>query len=96
MTIARFYRMEATEGKSAELAGALEALAVALQEIPGFEQAELLRDQDHPTRLVFVEKWASVQAHKDGSPLLPKELMAPLKTLLAGLPEGAYMDYLIA
>jgi quinol monooxygenase YgiN len=94
--IARFYRLEAAEDKAEELVRALEALAMGLRKIPGFEKAELLRDQDQSGRLIFIEKWASVQAHKDGAALLPKELMAPLKTLLAGPPEAAYLEYLIA
>lgn len=93
MTIARHYRMDAAEGKAEALLSALTALAAALKAIPGFEGADLLRDVDQPNRFVFIEKWTSVQAHKDGGALLPKEALAPLMAALAGRPEAAYLEY---
>lgn len=94
MTIARHYVMHAAEGKAAELPSAFTALVGALVGIPGFEGADLLRDVDEPARFIFIEKWSSVEAHKEGGSLLPKEAIAPLMASLAGRPEGAYLTYL--
>ena len=94
MTVARHYRMTAAEGKGDELAAALRALAEALKPIAGYQGCDLMRDADQADRFVFVEKWASVEAHKAGGPHLPKEVLGRLMGLLAGPPEGAYLDCL--
>jgi quinol monooxygenase YgiN len=93
MTIARLYRMTAGEGQAGALLQALTALAAAVGAIPDCEGAEILQDRDQPERFVFIEKWASVAAHKAGGALLPKEAMAPVMAALAGRPEGSYLDY---
>ena len=94
MTVARHYVMQAAEGKATALRSALTQLVGALVNIPGFEGADLLMDVDEPDRFIFIEKWSSVEAHKGGSSLLPKEAVAPLMASLAGKPEGAYLNYL--
>ena len=93
MTIARHYRMDAAEGKAAALLAALQALAAALQRADGFEGADLLRDIDRPDRFVFIEKWASVDAHKAAGPHIPEHVVAPLMEALAGEPDGSYLNY---
>jgi heme-degrading monooxygenase HmoA len=94
VTIARHYRMRAGQGKAEALLAALGDLTAALKSIPGFEGADLLRDVDQPERFVFIEKWASVEAHKAGGPLLPKAVLTGLMGTLEGAPEGAYLEYL--
>lgn len=93
MTIARAYKMIAAEGKGDALLAALEGLADALKDIAGFQGADLMRDVEKPEHFMFIEKWASVQAHKDGGPSLPKEALAPVMGALAGAPDGAYLEY---
>ena len=94
MTVARHYIMHAKAGESASLQTALETLAVAVRQLPGSEGVEMLRDIGNEDRFVFIEKWDSVDAHKAAGNMLPKELLAPLGTLLDGPPEGAYLDYI--
>jgi heme-degrading monooxygenase HmoA len=94
MTVARHYRMTAAEGKGEALVGALRALAAALKSIPGYEGSDLIRGVEDANQFVFIEKWASVEAHKAGGPLLPKEVLGGLMGNLAGPPEGAYLNYL--
>ena len=94
MTVARHYVMQAAEGKATALLSALTQLVGALVNIPGFEGADLLRDVDEPDHFIFIEKWSSVEAHKAGGSLLPKEALVPLMASLAGRPEGAYLNYL--
>lgn len=94
MTVARHYVMHAAAGKDASLETALRNLAAAVRPLPGCEGVEMMRDIGNELRFVFIEKWASVEAHKDAGPLLPKAVMAPLGDLLDGPPEGAYLDYL--
>jgi quinol monooxygenase YgiN len=94
MSIARHYRMQAAAGQGEAVLAALQGLAAALQAIPGFIGADLLRDLDDPDQFVFIEKWASVEAHKAGGPSLPKPVFAGLMAALAGKPQGAYLEYL--
>lgn len=96
MTIARHYKMEAAEDGGEELLHALTALAGAVKAIPGCVGVDLLQDMDTPHRFVFIEKWVSVDAHKAGGSLLPKEVLAPVMAALVGRPEGTYLRYLDA
>jgi quinol monooxygenase YgiN len=95
MTVARFYRMQAAPGKEQDLLGALKALAAAIDPIPGFEGAELLQDSDRPGRVIFIEKWASIQAHKDGGSAVPKEALGAVMAALCEKPESAYFEYVL-
>lgn len=94
MTVARHYRMDAAEGKGGDLASALIALAAALDSIAGFEGAELLRDIDQPSLFFFIEKWASIEAHKQGGSSLPKDAFANVMASVSGKPEACYLSYL--
>ena len=94
MTVARHYVMHAAQGHDATLETALRTLAAAVRPLPGCEGVELMRDIGNELRFMFIEKWASVDAHKDAGALLPKEVLAPLGQLLDGPPDGAYLDYL--
>ncbi len=94
MTVARHYIMHAKAGEAAALQSALERLAEGVLALPGCEGVEMLRDIGKEDRFIFIEKWESVDAHKAGGALLPKDLLAPLGSLLDGPPEGAYLDYL--
>ena len=94
MTVARHYVMHAAEGKDAALEAALTALADAVRTIAGCEGVELMRDCGNERRFVFIEKWASIEAHKEGGKTLDKSIFAPMMAALDGPPEGAYLDYL--
>lgn len=94
MTTARFYIMHAAEGKDAALETALRALADAVRPVAGCEGVELLRDSGNERRFFFIEKWASIEAHKEGGKALGKEIFAPVMAALDGPPDGSYLDYL--
>ncbi len=96
MTIARTYRMQAHEGRTVELIAACAAITAALADIDGFRGADLLRDVEQPCRFVFIERWASVEAHKAGGTALPKALLSPLMAALTERPEARYLEYLDA
>jgi heme oxygenase (mycobilin-producing) len=94
MTIARHYLMHAAEGRDSELETALGRLADVVRQLPGSEGVELLRDLGNERRFIFIQKWASVEAHKSAVALIAKEDFAPMMATLDGPPEGAYLDYL--
>jgi quinol monooxygenase YgiN len=95
MTVARLYRMTAAEGKEEALRDALTDLERLVRPLEGCEGVELLRDARKPGSFLFIEKWASIEAHKSSSSKLPKDTLGPVLATLAGPPEGAYLDYLI-
>jgi heme oxygenase (mycobilin-producing) len=95
MTTARFYIMHAADGKDGALETALRALVDAVRALPGCEGVELLRDSGNEHRFFFIEKWTSIEAHKDGAKALNKEAFAPVMASLDGPPDGSYLDYLV-
>ena len=94
MTTARFYIMHAAAGKDAALETALRDLADKVRPLPGCEGVELMRDSGNELRFVFIEKWSSIEAHKDSGKALGKEALAPVMAALDGPPDGSYLDYL--
>lgn len=92
--VVRHYRLNAAEGKSAELAASLSELASALKLLPGFLSAEVLVGVDRPHDFVFVEKWASVEARRDCAPQMPKAIMASIMSAVAGPPDVTDLAYL--
>ncbi len=94
MTVARHYVMHAAEGKDAMLEAALGNLADAVRSVAGCEGVEMLRDLGNERRFIFIEKWESIEAHKSGGKLIPKEIFAPMMAALDGPPDGAYFEYL--
>lgn len=94
MTIARVYIMHAAEGKDASLETFLGELADTVRTVAGCEGVEMLRDLGNERRFLFIEKWATVEAHKEAGKVLPRELFSGLMANLDGPPDGAYFDYL--
>ncbi|RYE62161.1 MAG: antibiotic biosynthesis monooxygenase [Oxalobacteraceae bacterium] len=94
MTIARHYRLDAAEGMGEELASALTALALSLDGVPGFEGADLLCGVDEPNHFTFIERWASIEAHRQGTPWLPKDAFARVMASIAGKPQVCCLNYL--
>ncbi len=95
MTTARLYIMHAKEGHDAALETALRNLSEAVAAFPGSEGAELLRDAGNERRFVFIEKWASIEAHEAIKADFKKLPMGPLMAALDGPPDGSYYDYLV-
>jgi quinol monooxygenase YgiN len=94
MSVARTYIMHAAEGKDADLETALGNLADAVRVIAGSEGVELLRDAGNERRFIFIEKWSSIEAHKEGGKALGKEAFGPIMAAIYGPPDSAYFDYL--
>lgn len=94
MTTARFYIMHAAEGKDAALETALRDLADKVRPLAGSEGVELMRDSGNERRFIFIEKWASIEAHKDARKALGQDALVSVMAALDGPPDGSYLDYL--
>ena len=92
MTVLRHYIMKASEGRGADLRAALVALAAQVKPLAGCAAVELFADPRDADTFFFVEHWASLDAHKAAGAALGKEAFAPVMALLAGPPEGRYLE----
>ncbi|ATE67042.1 putative quinol monooxygenase [Rhizorhabdus dicambivorans] len=92
MTVLRHYRMQAAAGRGDELKAVLTDLAGLVAPLAGCEKVELFADPADPATFIFVEHWASVDDHKAAGAALGKEAFAPVMAVLAGPPEGRYLD----
>ncbi|MBO9499088.1 MAG: antibiotic biosynthesis monooxygenase [Novosphingobium sp.] len=92
MTVLRHYKMQAAEGRGEELRAVLAELAAKVTPLAGCEKVELFADPRDPDLFVFVEHWASVDDHKAAGAALGKEAFAPVMAVLAGPPEGRYLE----
>nr|WP_235538725.1 antibiotic biosynthesis monooxygenase family protein [Sphingomonas sp. Root710] len=84
--------MQAAEGRDAELKAALLTLAGQVAPLDGCEGVELMIDVQDPHLCMFVEHWASIDHHKAAGAALGKQAFAPVMALLAGPPEGCYLE----
>lgn len=91
MSIVRHYVMRAAEGREEALEEALAELADVARGLAGNEGVELLRDQDDTGRFFFIERFASIEDHKNGGANLPKPLMSRIMEALDGGPDGGYL-----
>jgi quinol monooxygenase YgiN len=91
--IARYYKMEAGEGKADYLLQGLTRRAEIVKAIPGCNGVDLMQDVEQPGSFIFIEKWISVLAHKDGASMVPKEVMNTVMEALVARPEAAYLQY---
>jgi len=94
MTIAMQYVLTAAEGRDGALEAALRDLGALVRPTPGCDGVEILRDSRRPERFVFVEKWASTQAHRDAAGILPKDAFEPVMALLSEKPDAACLERL--
>ena len=84
----RQYRLEAAENANNSLLLALRTLVQALEQISGFEGAELGQDANNELVFIFRERWSSAVEHSAGAKLLPKELFMVWKSSLAVSPSA--------
>ncbi len=92
MAVARIYIMHASD--SAAMEAGLETLADAVRAMAGSQGVEVLRDLGNEKRFIFIEKWASEEAHVAGLDALDKALLEPVRAASDGPPDGSYYDYL--
>ena len=92
MTVSRYYLMIAKAGQADALRDALIGLAEKVKALPGCQGAEISQEAEAPTRFHFVERWASVDAHKEGGKMLGKDATAEIRAAIAEPPYGAYLN----
>jgi len=92
MAVCRYYLMTARDDQVDALRTALVDLAEAVKTIPGCRGVEILQEQDTPTAFHFIERWDTIEAHKDGGKQLGKDASADVRAVIARPPVSAYLN----
>lgn len=93
MSIAQTYILHAAEGREADVCDVLERMAAAVRPLPGCESVIVLQDDKTPSRFLFIESFVDAEAHQATVPLMPKEILKELSSLLAGAPDGSTYSF---
>ena len=87
-----FAKHTAAEDKVTDLKLALLALAAKVRSIPGSSSVEVLQDRDAPANFLFIEHWASPEAHQSGGKILGKEAFASVMDAISAPPKAYSLD----
>ena len=90
MNIIRINEFHAAAGQSDAALASLRQIVPAIEASPGCQSCELLQGLDKPARVVLVERWDSVEAHKAALRAGQPQAFEQLGKLLDRPPTGAY------
>ncbi|GAB3265331.1 putative quinol monooxygenase [Chitinimonas naiadis] len=90
MTITRINEFQAAPDKADALHTFLSKVIEVVSQAPGSLGCQLLRQYDDPAKLVIIEQWASIDAHRSAARLIPAEEIAKVMPLLASPAKGNY------
>lgn len=90
MSVTRINEFQAPVGKGESLRDLLSSFLPTIQSSEGCQSCQLLYSQDDPTRIVIIEVWDSVEAHKASVKNIPPQNIEKVMKLLAGPPRGGY------
>lgn len=90
MSITRINSFHAREHHAADLKLLLMGILPQIRDARGCQSCELLQDHADPTRLVIVETWDSVEAHRASLSQVSQDSIDEARQYLAEAPCGAY------
>ncbi|KAF1048159.1 MAG: hypothetical protein GAK35_00383 [Herbaspirillum frisingense] len=90
MSITRINTFRAREHHAADLKHFLTGILPAIRASAGCQSCELLQDHADPSRIVIMEVWDSIEAHRESLRHVPPESIRQAKEFLAEPPSGAY------
>ena len=94
MSILRLNEFKALPGKFEQLTALFEGVVAGIRENPGCERCELLIKMadgaSDDEKLVVLEVWDSIEAHKSALAKMTPEDFAPAMALMSGRPTGQY------
>jgi hypothetical protein len=90
--IARIGETRAKAGFEDALRTKLESLVTQIAALPGCLGCELYVSKDEPVRMLMIERWESLDAHKGAVMDIPPEEIAEFMKMLDGRPSGAYFS----
>lgn len=90
MAVTRINEFRAQEGQREQLRDRLRSLIPTIQSARGCRSCELLEDQADAARLLVIEVWDSVEAHRAALQSVAADVFADTMQLLAAPPIGRY------
>jgi quinol monooxygenase YgiN len=90
VSVTRINQFQAREGQGNALRAAIESFLPAIRTAAGCEGCRLLQGEDDPDRIVVIEEWEGVPAHRAAAEGIPAEALAKAKALLEVPPRGGY------
>jgi quinol monooxygenase YgiN len=92
MSITRINEFRAREGETSALAELLRGVAQSIQNNSGCLACRFLQAIDDPQRIVILEEWESVDAHRAALARMAPADFEPVMRLLESRPSGAYFQ----
>lgn len=92
MGIARIGETRAKAGFESALRAKLESLVTQIAALPGCTGCELFVSRDEPTRMLMIERWESLEAHKAAVMNISPEEINDFMKMLDGRPSGSYFE----
>ncbi|MBU2978775.1 antibiotic biosynthesis monooxygenase family protein [Alteromonas sp. C1M14] len=90
MSVTRINKFKSADGKEAELFDFLKSLTPYITSSEGNLSYEVLQNSEDQSDFVIIEKWESIQSHKNSVESFPKEQMQSAMSLFGGAPTGSY------
>jgi quinol monooxygenase YgiN len=92
MSITRINEFTAKEGQGDSLRDLLRLFLATLDSAAGCQSCQVLQSAEHPTRIVVIEVWDSMEAHQASVKNIAPEALAQIMPLLDGTPKGEYFS----
>ena len=88
MSMTRINEFTAKQGQGDRLRDLLRSFLSTLDSAAGCQSCQVLQSAEHPTRIVVIEAWDSVEAHQASVKNISPEAFAQIMPLLDGSPKG--------
>lgn len=92
MPITRYGEVQAAPNQTDALRDFLKSIMPIIRSSAGNLSCQLLQDQEEPSKFVMIEIWETVEAHQASAKNIPPELLAQIRPLLGGAPQGKYLE----
>jgi quinol monooxygenase YgiN len=89
MSVTRINTFEARDGEAGKLHAFIKSFVPVIEGSQGCESCQVLRSQEDPNQFLVIERWSSVDAHKESLKNIPADF-GLIKPMLANPPHGSY------
>jgi quinol monooxygenase YgiN len=94
MSVTIVVNFQASEGNAAKLLALLQQGRDFSRKAEGCESFEVFQRQDDPNKYMFLESWASLEAHRENvaTNVVASGHLAKIKALLTGPPDNGVVE----
>jgi quinol monooxygenase YgiN len=90
MNIIRINEFQAKHGQSDTLRDSLRSIISLIESFDGCQSCQLLQSLDDPCRILIIEVWESIEAHKTSVKNIPPSDFEKVMRILDRPPKGEY------